>query len=447
MKHLRMVLFPLAAVALVVLAVLAPSSSETSRSPSSVTVTESAYACPAGSGLTVAAGQVRAGTGSTAEILPGGSRDSDLEDAGAWRTAVPDGAGVKIRQQGRGSGAVGFFAGAAPKDGGGGLVVGSCPGVVDDAWLMGLGSGGKHFSTLILTNLADSPAAVDVSLWGPKGRVDAVGAEGIVVKPSSVRRIRLDELAAGESELAIRVHRRRGSVSAVVNDTSSAVFRGTEPVSATLSPRRRQVVAGLTEGTAGRTLLLLNPGGTTSRVDVRIIGPKGTFTPSGLEQVKVPAGSTRSIDIPRSAGPDEQALLITSDRPVAAGVRMSPDDTDYAYAEAASPLAGPAVVPVDLGDTNSGVPRLVLTAPGEAAIADVRAYDSAMKPLMKSTVTIKAGTTTSLALKLKGAAYLVVRPRGEVVAAATYTGRGLISSLALTAAPVTALAPQVRPVS
>ncbi len=88
-----------------------------------------------------------------------------------------------VQQRGRASGAVGFFAGTAPKKGGGGLVVGSCPGVVDDAWLMGLGSGGKHFSTLILTNLADTPAAVDLSLWGPKGKIDAVGSEGIVVKP------------------------------------------------------------------------------------------------------------------------------------------------------------------------------------------------------------------------------------------------------------------------
>ena len=114
---------------------------------------------------------------------------------------------------------------------------------------MGLGSGGKHFSTLILTNLADTPAAVDLSLWGPKGKIDAVGSEGIVVKPSSVRRIRLDELAAGEAELAMHVHRRRGSLSAVVNDSSTSVFSGTEPVSATLSPRRN---AGRGRTRAGR---------------------------------------------------------------------------------------------------------------------------------------------------------------------------------------------------
>lgn len=446
MKGLRILVIPLAAVVLVVLAALAPSSSELPRPPSRVTVTETAYACPTGSVITVAAGQVEAGTGSTATALPGGRREAALEDATAWRTSVVDESGVVVQQQGRGSGAAGFFAGTAPKSGGGGLVVGSCPGVVDDAWLAGLGSGGKHFSTLILTNLADSPAAVDLTLWGPKGRIDAVGSEGVVVKPSSVRRIRLDELAAGEPELAMHVHRRRGSLSAVVNDSSTSVSSGTEPVSATLSPRRSQVVGGLVADAAGRTLVLVNPGDTTARVAVKVIGPKNTFTPSGLDQVKVPARSTRSVTVPRSAGSAAQALRLTSDQPVAATVRMAPTDKDYAYAEAVPALGGPAIVPIGLG-ARVGAPRLVLTAPDGAASADVQAYDADMQPLMSSSARIKAGTTTGLRLDARGAAYFVVKPHGTVVAAATYARGDGLSSLALTDAPITVLGPQVRPVS
>ena len=446
LRDLRILLLPLAAAVLVTLALLAPSSSESTRPPSRVTVTESSYACPAGSVITVASGQVRAGTDATANVFPDRSRDADLEDATAWRTAVVDGPGVVVQQQGRASGPVGFFAGTAPKAGGGGLVVGSCPGVVDDAWLLGLGSGGKHFSTLILTNLADTPAAVDLSLWGPKGKIDAVGSEGIVVKPASVRRIRLDELAAGESELAMHVHRRRGSLSAVVNDTSTAVFRGTEPVSATLSPRRSQVVGGVAPGAGGRTLMIVNPGRDTARVTVKVIGPKNTFTPSGLEQVKVPAGSTRSIAVPKSAGAGTQALRLTSDQPISASVRIAPGSKDYAYAEAVPALSGAAIVPVEVGP-KIAAPRLVLTAPGRAATADVQAYDASMRPLASSTLQIKAGTTTWARLETPEAAYFIVTPHGEVVAAATYDKGDGISSLALTAAPVTVLSPQVRPVS
>jgi hypothetical protein len=442
----RAVAFPVIAVLLVVLAAAVPRGSDADerRLPTSVDVTQSSYACPAGPVITVAAGQVAAGTSATADVLPSRAADRGLDDAGSWRTAVLDAQGVVIDQQGRGSGAVGYFAGTAPKSGGGGLVVGSCAGVVDDAWLMGLGSGNGHFSTLILTNLADTPAAVDLSLWGPQGPIEAVDADGIVVEAHSVRRIRLDSLAAGESEVAVHLQRRRGSVSAVVNDTSTAAPKGTEPISAAQAPRRRQVIGGLVGGAAGRTLLVLNPGRSTTRVEVEVIGKDGTFTPTGLEQVTVKARTVQAITVPASAGAGEQALRLTSDHPVSATVRMAPTAADYAYAEASDALTGPAVVPVALGAVDA-VSQLVLTAPGAAASVEVQRFDASMKPVGATTVAIAAGTTTAARPELAGAAYLVLRPHGRVVAAATYTKGDTLSSLALSAAPVSARAPQVRP--
>jgi hypothetical protein len=443
-SHLRGLVLPLVAVVLVVLASLVPSDDDSAdrTAPSTVAVTRSSYACPAGSVITVAAGQVEPGTAGSASVLPSRTDAPELGGATSWRTGVVDGTGVVVEQQGRG--AVGYFAGTAPKSGGGGLVVGPCPGIVDDAWLLGLGSGNKHFSTLILTNLAGSPAAVDLTLWGPEGEIDAVDAEGVVVEPYSVRRIRLDDLAAGESELAVHVHRRRGSVSAVVNDTSTATFKGTEPISAAQPPRRVQVVGGLVRGTSGRTLLILNPGTSTARVDVEAIGPDSTFTPSGLEDLTIKAGTLRAVTVPESAGSGEQALRITSDQPVTSTVRMTPTTADYAYAEATPPLTGPTVVPVDLG-AQGVAPQLILTAPDAEATVEVEAFDARMSPLSSSSVTIAAGTTQVAPVDAAGVAYLVLRPKGQVVAAATYATGDALSSLALQGAPVTVMAPQVRP--
>jgi hypothetical protein len=445
-EAVRVAAFPLVAVALVLLATVLPGADVDGgpRRPSAVPVTQSSYACPAGSIITVASGQVSPGTSAAASVLPSRAADDTLAGADGWRTAVVDGPGVIVDQKGAGSGAVGYFAGTAPKAGGGGLVVGSCPGIVDDAWLLGLGSGNGHFSTLILTNLAGSSASVDLSLWGPEGAIDAVDADGIVVEPYSVRRIRLDSLAAGESEVAVHLKRRRGSVSAVVNDTSTTTFKGTEPISASQAPRRSQVVGGLIAGASGRTLLVLNPGRSTARVDVEVVGPSGTFTPEGLEQVTVPAGTVQAVTVPATAGAEPQALRLTSDEPVSATVRMSPTADDFAYAEAARPLAGPTVVPVALGG-RTGVPQLVLTAPGRAATVEVQALDATMAPISSTPVTVAAGTTTAVRPKAEGAAYLVLRPTGRVVAAATYTDGDAVSSLALAAAPVSVLAPQVRP--
>lgn len=447
MTYLRSLAFPLVAVLLVVLAAgVSHDDPEPARRPSTVAVTQSSYACPAGSVITVASGQVKPGSVGTATVLPGSGVDDALATGTSWSTAVVDGQGVIVQQPGRGAGAAGYFAGTAPKSGGGGLVVGSCPSIVDDAWLMGLGSGNKHFSTLILTNLAASPAVVDLSLWGPDGEIDAVNAEGVVIEPFSVNRIRLDSLAAGESELAVHVHRRRGSISVVANDTSTSTSKGTEPVSAMGAPGREQIVPGLVGGTSGRTLMVLNPGGSAARVDVEVIGPKGTFTPSGLDQIKVEAGTVRAIPLPESAGPDEQALRVTSDRPVSATVRMAPTADDYAYAEAMPALTGPAVVPVDLGAASTGAPRLVLTAPNKAASVELQSFAADMTPLDTTSVVLPAGTTTAVVPKTDGAAYVVLRPTGEVVGAATYAKGNGLSSLALTSAPISVAAPQVRPI-
>jgi hypothetical protein len=243
----------------------------------------------------------------------------------------------------------------------------------------------------------------------------------------------------------VHVHRRRGSVSAVVNDTSTAAGRGTEPISASRPPSREQVVGGVVPGTGGRTLLVLNPGRSTARVGVEVIGSKSTFTPAGLEEVTVPAGTLRAVTVPSTAGSDAQALRVTSDQPVSASVRMAPTANDYAYAESSATLTGPAVVPVDLGQPGVGS-QLVLTAPGRDASVEVQAFDAAMAPLTSTTISIPAGTTTATPVEVAGAAYLVLRPTGDVVAAATYSAGDRISSLAVTDAPVSVAAPQVRSV-
>lgn len=443
----RTIGIPLVAGALVAGAYFAPEPSGETRPPAGVKVTQTTYACPAGSGLTVAAGQVSPGTGGTAIALPGKRAAKRLDGARGWRRSKVRGRGVVIEQQGRASGPAGFFGTIAPKDGGGGLAVGSCAASVDDAWFLGLGSGGKHFSTVTLVNGTAAPAAVDLDLWSPDGKVDAVGSKGVVIKPFTSRRIQLDDLAAGEPELALRVLRRRGAVSALVNDYSTAVFSGTEPVTATATPRRSQLVGGLASGADGRTLALLNPGTSTARVQVEVIDAKARFKPEGLGDVKIKPGTLRLIEMPDSAGGGRQALAVTSDVPVAATVRMAPAESDYAYAESTPALTGPAIVPVELG---RGVrdPDLILTAPGRTAGVQVFAYDEDMKQLGEVTKSIDADSTTHIDVakefRQRGVAYLVVQSKTGVVGAATYRDGDRISSLALLSAPIRVLAPQVR---
>ncbi len=391
-QRVRTVAPPVGAALLLGLAFVLPNGSDDDRGPEQVTVERSAYACPAGDDLSMAAGQVAAGSSASARSLPGRDVIDGLGDATTWRRDSVDADAVVMDQRGSGSGAVGFFSQTAAKSDGGGLVVGACPATMEDSWYLGAGSGGKHLTTLVLTNLSSAPAVADISFWGTEGRIDAVDAEGIVVDPYTVRRVDLRDLAAGEAELAVRVERRRGSLAVAALDSSTAVFRGSEAMEPTARPRREQVVSGAPGGPSTRTLMLLNPPTSTARVGLEVVGAKGRFAPEGLESVKVEAGRFVEVPVPKSAGTDAAAIRLRSDQSVAAALRVAPNEKDHVVVESRPVVDGPAVVPVDLG-VGTEAPQLVLTALGRPGRVQLAAYDEQMERLATGDVEIYADST------------------------------------------------------
>ncbi|MGJ9421140.1 DUF5719 family protein [Aeromicrobium sp. CF3.5] len=443
-------LLPGAAAVMVLVASLVPGRSDDPAPAQSVDVVETSYACPAGRGTTVGAGQVRAGDDRSVRVFP---EDADAEaatamsDPGAWTTSEFDAEGVVVTETGQGAAASGHFGRVAPDDQGGGLAVGRCPGVADDAWFLGAGSGGRHFSTLVLSNLSSAPAVADVELWGTEGPIDAVEASGITLDAYEVRRLPLQDLAAGESVLGLEVQRTRGALSATVLDRFTAAPAGSETIGSAQAPRRDQIIGGVDGGAEDKELMLLNPGDQTARVDIESLGADGTFPVEDLQDLVVEPGAYVEVDVPDSVGSGPQAFRVVGDQPVAAGLRVRANDTDYAVSETTPALDGSAVVPVDLG---SGVtaPQLLLTAPDRAASVDVEVFDAQMTSLGSSSVDVDAGTTQSVRAVPEGtsdAAYVVVRGTGDVVAAASYSGGDRISSLAVVPTPVSVAAPAVRP--
>ena len=328
-----------------------PNGSGADRPPAPVTIARSAYACPGGSGVSVSAGQVVAGTSATA-----------TEPARPHAGRVPrrrDPVATRHRRRGRRRhgptrprvGCRGLLQrGCRQGRGAGDSSSGSCPPTADDSWFLGAGSGGKHLTTLVLTNLSSSPAVADVTFWGPAGRIDAIDADGIVVDPFTVRRVDLRDLAAGEAELAVRVERRRGSLAVGALDSSTSVFRGTDALEPTAPPRREQVVAGIPSGSGTRTLLLAEP----QHVDgpgraSRWSGRRGRSPRRVWTRSRSTPGSSRAVTVPKSVGSDGAALRLRSDQPVAPRCG-SPRARRIAPSSRRSPvLDGAAVVPVDLG--------------------------------------------------------------------------------------------------
>lgn len=450
-------LLPLVGAAILVATVALPGQGGVSerRAPHGLAVTQSSYACPTPKGVLAATGRlaVHSDAKTQARTLPERRSVPELASTTAWASADPDGKALLVTSQDpEAAGAVGFTGEVAGKGDGGGLAVASCPGVVQDAWYVGAGSGAKHFTTLTLTNLAGSPAVADVTLWGESGPVDAVDADGIVLKAFQSRRIEVASLAAGEPELGIHVESSRGAMSVSVRDTSTAVFGGTEAIPATAAPARRQAIAGLAKGAGTKRLLLLNPGDSTARTKVELLGKNGAIVPAGLESIKVPSGRLTTVDLPASVGRDPAAVRLTSDQPVTASLRQSATNKDYAYAVASPRLAGPSIVPLSIGKLVDDA-SLVLSAPGRGAAATVTAYDSTMRQIGSTEVTLTASSTAALDLTAKktfgGAAkniaYVVVRPSGNVIGSTIYQNGNGFSALPLDAAPLTALTPDVRP--
>jgi hypothetical protein len=318
---------------------------------------------------------------------------------------------------------------------------------VDESWFIGLGSGAKHESRLELTNLSDVLAVADISLWGADGPIEEVGAEGIVIKPRQTQSLDLSTFADGEPQLAVRVERRRGAFAVTAFDGSSRVFGGSEAPAPTRAPRRDQIVSGLPAGARYRTLLVVNPSASTSRLSVSVLGRRGTFSPRGLEAVRVPAGRVTSLALPADLGSDGVSLRIRSEQPVAVMARVAEAKKDYAYIGSIHELDGPALVPVDLGGGTSR-PRLTLTAPAGKATVTVKGFDARMKELGAERHEVSAGTTSTVALTgltdSDRLAYVVVEARGTVVGSATFRKDEGIAAMPLEAAPVRVLGPDVR---
>ena len=436
---------PLAvAVAIVLLGTVLPSPRLLDRTQDAISVSRTAYACPSGS--TVAAGQIAAASTVSAVELPKGARVKALESGDTWRRTEIERTTL-VDQVGSGSGAAGFFTQVGGAGSGAGLMVGSCPATVDESWFVGLGSGVKHESRLVVTNVSDVVSVADVTMWGTEGEIEVVGGDGLVLKPRQTRTIAVSDFAAGESELAVRVERRRGAFAVSALDDSTRSYSGSEVLPPTKAPRRSQLLSGLPSGAKFRTLLITNPTHITSRVSVEVIGPKGSFAPRGLDSVRVPAGKVTPVELPTTIGSDGIAVRVTSEQPVLATARVAEDKSDYAYAVVARPLEGEAIVPVALAG-GVGRPRLTVTAPGRSASITVSGYDASMKLLKSARFDVDAGTTSTVnvgqAIGSDRLAYVVVKPRGRVVGAATFRGDDGIASIPLDAAPVQVLGPDVQ---
>ena len=348
-----------------------------------------------------------------------------------------------------------------------GLEAVACAPSAPTAWFVGASTAAGRRDRLVLTNPENIPAQVDLRFWDENGPVpEPANSTGIDVPALRAVSIPLDGMTPGHQRLGVSVTATSGRVAAVVHDIDERGVqpRGIDWIAPAAAPSRTVVLPGLPEGKLGRSLQLLVPGDTDAIVKLRVLTPTNSFAPAGFDTVELKAGQVGEYDLSAAAETSASALVVTSDRPVLAAVRVTrtvKGSTDIAYATAASALSAPAAIPAGQGSRGTST-RLILAAPRGEAEVTVALIGGAAGATAPKTVKIPDGRAVLLDPAPKGGGNYSILITPGASSGPVYVGRvlrGGTSDLAITTAvpgrftvsipgieaDLTAVVPQSRP--
>ncbi|MCC5580447.1 hypothetical protein IMZ11_32995 [Microtetraspora sp. AC03309] len=247
-----------------------------------------------------------------------------------------------------------------------------------EAWFVGPGPAAADV-TLHLANSDEAPAYVGIMIYAGEGPVLADRGNGMVVKPGEYREVKLRELAPSPLVMAVQVSTSGGRVAAAIR-ASLGEGKGVDWLPVSAPPSTRVVVPGLPGSAGQRELYIATPGERDTVVQVKAVLKDGSYALKNKESVEVPAGSTTTIDLTTGVGGQPGALVLTSDEPIVAGMRMTGtgDMRDAAFTAGAVPIDLGSVVadggPGKKSAKGSGKreSRLVLSAPFTAATVRIQ---------------------------------------------------------------------------
>lgn len=309
-------------------------------------------------------------------------------------------------------------------------------------WFTGAGAGVDHASELLLANVDQGPAIVDVRLHGATRSVDDEAGRGLTLAPGESLSLPLPDLAPGSAELTVEVVASRGRVVAHVADR---VLLGTatsaEWLPPAAAPNRDLVLTGLATGAGRSTLLVTNPGDQQALVTPQLLTAGGAFVPLGLEELSVDPGTVLAVDLTKVLSGAPTAVRLRSETEVLATVR-SVEGGDVAYAAAAPPVTGPATLA-----TAGQRTVLHLVAGDQAAVFRIAAYDASGNRLSRDARTVPPAGLVEWRPPAGDIAYAVVSPlSGQGYAGVVHAGPGLAAQ-PLTELVSSVARPQVLPFS
>jgi hypothetical protein len=279
-----------------------------------------------------------------------------------------------------------------------GLSASACATPSTDHWFTGVDIREVAQSEVVVANLDGTPASVDLTVWGSKGRIAA--PRGIEVNGNSVQTISLGTLERNAAPVSVEVSSGDGRIAAFVRQRT---WQGSEPLGAdwlpeTVAPATDIVVPGLPSGAGQRTVVVANPGDRTATVTIGTLTASGPGGITGIGQLEVPAESVRSVDL--AAGLDGQAfsLALSSTQPVTAGVWLDAGggtaNHDPAFTAGTRALPQDSVWPLALGAAAKTV--LQLANPSDTEVTATVTMGTSAPDGQPQQVAVPAGSTVEV---------------------------------------------------
>ncbi|WP_055557645.1 DUF5719 family protein [Streptomyces sp. NBRC 110028] len=283
-----------------------------------------------------------------------------------------------------------------------GLMGTACTAPDTDFWFPGASTGKDRQDFVHLTNPDERAAEVDLTLFGPNGRLKPTSDdESITVPGRSTVPVLLSTLTDQRAtDVSLHVTARSGRVGAAVQAADEK--RGGDWIPASAAPATSVAIPGIPADATSARLVVFAPGADDADLKVRLAGPTSSITPAGHESLHIKSGMTSAIDLGDVTKGEPGSLLLTPEggggpaTPVVAGLQVTRgkgSDQETAFIPGTGAIERSATA----ADNRAKGSILSLVAPG--ATAKVRVTASAGTgggTPASETYTVKAGTTKSV---------------------------------------------------
>jgi hypothetical protein len=308
-----------------------------------------------------------------------------------------------------------------------------------EAWFVGGGTTLNDVTVLVLANVDDTPATVDVTTFSKTGPVDSRAGQGYTIEPHTRAVINMDTLAPDRALLGVHVLSRRGRVAAAMRHArfANGTPLGVDWIPQSIPPSTDVVIPGIPVLEKGSRLIIVsNPGADDTDVKIQLTASDSQYVPVGLDHLTVPAGSSILVSVEKQAKSSALAARVTSTgAPVLAGAYVSDAQAlpvqEFGYTAGSLPLSGPALM-TDLVLNLPTESTLILSAPTTGAkvlLTPIRVLGTRGALPQPKAVRIPAGRTVTLRLSTfypPGAtAQLALEVRPDVGSGPVYAARYL----------------------